>query len=143
MFNEQVQSAAEKFVGDLQQLPPMFSAVKVAGQRLYWAAREGLEVVRQPRAVQVFSLTVWREGEAAQDLHFHMHCSKGTYVRSVAHDLGQALGCGAHLTALRRETVGDFSVSVAWQLPDLIDQLAEAELRAVGQGQGTAKKLRC
>ncbi|KAJ9517675.1 hypothetical protein QJQ45_025135 [Haematococcus lacustris] len=138
---EQVQSAAEKFVGNLQQLPPMFSAVKVAGQRLYWAAREGLEVVRQPRAVQVFSLTVWREGEAAQDLHFHMHCSKGTYVRSVAHDLGQALGCGAHLTALRRETVGDFSVSVAWQLPDLIDQLAEAELRAVGQGQGTAKKL--
>ncbi|KAJ9517322.1 hypothetical protein QJQ45_016699 [Haematococcus lacustris] len=131
LTDEQVQSAAEKFVGNLQQLPPMFSAVKVAGQRLYWAAREGLEVVRQPRAVQVFSLTVWREGQAAQDLHFHMHCSKGTYVRSVAHDLGQALG----------ETVGDFSVSVAWQLPDLIDQLAEAELRAVGQGQGTAKKL--
>jgi tRNA pseudouridine55 synthase len=99
------------FMGDIQQVPPMHSAVHVDGRRLYEYAREGVEVVREPRQVHVFSLDlVDLRGPV---LRLVVSCSKGTYVRVLAADIGRALGCGAYLTGLRRTEVGAFSLGAA------------------------------
>lgn len=106
------------FVGDLMQAPPMVSAVKVKGVPLYKLARKGVEVVREPRLVHVYSFrfSAYQEPEA----DFRLACTKGTYVRSIVHDLGQKLGCGAHLSALRRVDSGRFCVDDAAPLSDLL-----------------------
>lgn len=127
-------------------MPPIFSAIKVDGQRLYKAARAGesAESMRlEPRAVHVDRFVVARDPSDAQSVHFEVKCSKGTYVRSLAADLGRALGSAAHLTALRRESIGEHSVSAAWQVQALVDALAvqrdaqRAEQRATsGSGGG-------
>jgi len=121
----EVESALAAFVGAIQQVPPMYSAVKRQGQPLYKLARRGLDVERQPRAVTVYELTVedWRSPE----LVLRVSCSKGTYIRALAHDLGVALGVGAHLAALRRLAVGAFTVERAVSLDTLA---AEADARA-------------
>ena len=103
---------AERFSGDIMQVPPMVSALKVDGKRLHQLAREGIEVERKPRPVTVHSFTV----EQAADrnvLSARIHCGSGTYVRSLGADLGVALGGGAHIRALRRLTTGPFDVSGA------------------------------
>lgn len=92
--------------GEIDQLPPMYSAVKHGGERLYKLARQGLEVERQPRRIQIFSLTL-----TAMDLpeiELEVHCSKGTYVRTLAEDIGRDLGCGGHVVGLRRTGVGPY-----------------------------------
>lgn len=95
------------FTGELLQVPPVFSAVKVDGQRAYTAARSGRELVLQARPVQVHQLSV--RAVDAQTWELHVSCGKGTYIRSLAHDIGQHLGCGAYLTALRRTSVLPFT----------------------------------
>ena len=103
---------AKRFTGDIMQVPPMVSALKVDGKRLHQLAREGIEVERKPRPVTVHSFTV----EQAVDrnvLSARIHCGSGTYVRSLGADLGEALGGGAHIRALRRLTTGPFDVSGA------------------------------
>ena len=97
------------FVGDQYQLPPMFSAVKIDGVPLYKQARKGEEVEREPRFIRVSSFDMTRF--ALPEIDFVLRCTKGTYVRTVAHDLGQKIGCGAHLSALRRTATGKFTVS--------------------------------
>ncbi len=97
------------FVGDQYQLPPMFSAVKIDGVPLYKQARKGEEVEREPRFIRVSSFDMTRF--ALPEIDFVLRCTKGTYVRTVAHDLGQKIGCGAHLSALRRTATGKFSIS--------------------------------
>jgi tRNA pseudouridine55 synthase len=111
--------ARDTLVGEVEQLPPMYSAVKVGGKRLYESARAGKEVERKPRKVTVerFDLEPFSE---KQDLAFYICCSKGTYVRSLAHQLGLAAGTYAHLVALRREAIGTHSVRDAWDMTDLI-----------------------
>ena len=106
------------FVGEIEQVPPMVSAIKRGGERLYQKARRGETIEIEPRPVTVtaFDLTA-RRGD---DVDFRVACSKGTYVRSLAHDLGQALGVGAHLTALRREAIGPFRVDEAFALDALV-----------------------
>lgn len=106
------------FVGEIEQVPPMVSAIKRGGERLYKKARRGETIEIEPRPVTVtaFDLTA-RRGD---DVDFRVACSKGTYVRSLAHDLGQALGVGAHLTALRREAIGPFRVDEAFALDALV-----------------------
>jgi tRNA pseudouridine55 synthase len=123
---DQLNEAAAKFVGDLMQVPPMVSAVKVKGVPLYKLARKGLEVERQSRLVHVYHFRFTRFADGAGD--FRMACTKGTYVRSIAHDLGQALGCGAHLSALRRLESGRFKVDGALPL-DRILRLTRDELK--------------
>ena len=148
--DEELERAAAALTGDLQQVPPIFSAIKVDGQRLYKAARAGesAESMRlEPRAVHVDRFVVARDPSDAQSVRFEVKCSKGTYVRSLAADLGRALGSAAHLTALRRESIGEHSVSAAWQVQALVDALAvqrdaqRAEQRATsgsgGGGSGT------
>jgi tRNA pseudouridine55 synthase len=105
---EQVETALDSFRGRIQQTPPMFSALKSAGRPLYALAREGKTIERPSRAVTIHRLEL--TGWAPPELTLDIDCSKGTYVRSLAHDLGQALGCGAHLAGLVRTRVGPFSI---------------------------------
>lgn len=106
-----VEQAAARFTGELQQIPPMVSAIKVDGRPLYKLARKGLEIVREPRPITIHRLTLGRI--AIPDVAFEVACSKGTYVRTLAADIGAALGVGAHLLDLRRLRSGAFSVADA------------------------------
>jgi len=104
---EQIEQLLPRFVGEIEQLPPMYSALKHQGKRLYELAREGIEVEREPRKVTIHSLAL---GETElPEFELRVHCSKGTYVRTLAEDLGAALGCGAHVVALRRTGVGPYT----------------------------------
>jgi tRNA pseudouridine55 synthase len=122
---EELNEAAGRFIGDLMQTPPMVSAVKKGGVPLYKLARKGIEVEREPRLIHVynFRFSDYREPVGT----FRLACTKGTYVRSIAHELGQQLGCGAHLATLRRVTSGKFEVANAMPLDSLLS-LSEHEL---------------
>jgi tRNA pseudouridine55 synthase len=113
-----IQRALQRFTGEIEQVPPMYSAIKRNGEPLYKLARQGIEVEREPRQVMVHALELldFREGDRVE---VDIRCSKGFYVRSLAHDLGELLGCGAHVAALRRLGVGDFSVEQAVTLETL------------------------
>ena len=123
-LNELNESAAT-FIGDQMQVPPMVSAIKKNGVPLYKLARKGIEVEREPRLIHIynFRFTDYQEPIAM----FKVASTKGTYVRSIAHDLGQKLGCGAHLTTLRRSVSGKFDVADATPL-DTVLRLTAAEL---------------
>lgn len=114
---QDLQNALTHFLGEIEQVPPMYSAIKQDGQPLYKLARQGKEVERKPRLVTIHELAVlsWN----APLLAVRVACSTGTYIRSLAHDLGEVLGCGGHITRLRRTAVGDFSVETAVSLNDL------------------------
>ncbi len=105
---EQVTAAFDAFKGDFYQIPPMVSAIKIGGVPLYKLARKGQEVVREPRFVRVYDYEITRFEPPQID--FRIVCSKGFYVRTYAHDIGQKLGCGAHLSALRRTRSGHFKL---------------------------------
>jgi len=122
---QQLNESAAEFVGDLMQKPPMVSAVKKGGVPLYKLARKGIEVEREPRLIHIykFQFTDYREPLGT----FQIACTKGTYVRSLGHDLGQKLGCGAHLATLRRTVSGKFDVKEAASL-DAVLNLSTAEL---------------
>lgn len=109
--DEQIDAAFAKYTGKFEQIPPMVSAIKKDGVPLYKLARKGQEVIRDPRPVYVTSYSVDRV--ALPEVDFSVNCSKGFYVRTYAHDIGQDLGCGAHLSALRRTRSGKFSVENA------------------------------
>lgn len=105
---EQLEAVLKQFTGEQQQIPPMFSAIKKQGQKLYELARRGIEVERESRKITVYSIVLCSfDGERAV---VDVHCSKGTYIRSLAHDIGQVLGCGACLDSLERLASGQFSV---------------------------------
>jgi len=118
-----VQAVLPAFEGQIQQTPPVYSALKVAGKPLYRYAREGAEVAVASRSVYVERATLlsFEAGEA----EIEVRCGKGTYIRSIAHDLGQRLGCGAHLSALRRTATGGFTLADA-RPPDELNALAAA-----------------
>lgn len=125
MTLDQLNEDAAVFIGDLMQTPPMVSAIKKDGVPLYKLARKGIEVEREARLVHVYN---FRFTDYTEPLGtFRVACTKGTYVRSLAHDLGQKLGCGAHLTALRRSASGKFDVADAAPLAELL-QLSTAQL---------------
>jgi tRNA pseudouridine55 synthase len=106
---EELNKEAETFVGDIMQEPPMVSAVKQGGVPLYKLARKGIEVERKPRLIHVYTYRFTKYEEPIG--WFRVACTKGTYVRSLAHDLGKKIGCGAHLETLRRITSGRFEVT--------------------------------
>ncbi|HEC17170.1 MAG TPA: tRNA pseudouridine(55) synthase TruB [Sedimenticola sp.] len=126
-----IRSVLSTFVGEIQQLPPMYSALKHKGERLYKLARQGIEVEREPRLVTIHALELLCCD--LPEFELDVHCSKGTYVRTLAEDIGEALGCGAHVSALRRTGVGPFGtegiVSMetiearAEEGPEALDQL--------------------
>ncbi len=112
-----VRSAFEKFCGDFYQMPPMVSAIKQGGVPLYKLARQGKVVEREPRLVHVYRYSIDRI--ALPEIDFTVVCSKGFYVRTYAHDIGEALGCGAHLKALRRTKSGRFDVANAISVDEI------------------------
>lgn len=105
----QVRETMKGFLGDQYQMPPMHSAIKIGGVPLYKMARKGEEIEREPRFIRIASFEL--NSFALPKLTFTVHCTKGTYVRTIAHDLGHKLGCGAHLSALRRTGSGKFNIS--------------------------------
>ena len=117
LTSEQARLALAGFLGVQEQLPPMHSAVKVAGQPLYKAARRGEVVARKPRRIEIHSLELLSKRKS--DWKIRIHCSTGTYVRSLAHDLGERIGCGAHLSGLRRLRSGPFDLSRAVALDEV------------------------
>ncbi len=121
---DQVLQAAAQFVGEIEQAPPMYSAVHHQGQRLYKLARRGETVEVAPRRVTIYRLEV--EEIALPHVTMTVQCSQGTYIRTLAADLGAALGCGAHLSALRRLAVGTFRVEEALPLATLEEAALEA-----------------
>ena len=107
---EALEEALAKFRGDIEQIPPMYSAIKINGKKLYELARKGKEVERKPRPVTIHALTV--EGQIAPDEYtIRVRCSKGTYVRTLCHDIGQVLGCGGAMSSLRRTMAAGFDLS--------------------------------
>ncbi len=107
----QIREVLDRFTGQIEQVPPMHSAVKVNGTPLYKLAHKGLEIERKPRTVTIHSIELLRhEGD---ELEIEIHCSKGTYVRTLAEEIGEALGCGGHLSALRRTASGPFTLDEA------------------------------
>jgi tRNA pseudouridine55 synthase len=125
MTVDELNEAADSFVGDIMQEPPMVSAVKQGGVPLYKLARKGIEVERKSRLIHVYTYRFSKYEEPIGT--FRVACTKGTYVRSLAHDLGQKLGCGAHLKTLRRVTSGRFDVEDSVQFEDAL-RMSEAEL---------------
>jgi len=123
---EKLSEVMKSFIGDQYQTPPMFSAKKQGGQTLYKLARKGIEVEREPRFIRISALNIGAINLPNAD--FEVACSKGTYVRTLAHDIGEKLGCGAHLTALRRTAIDKFNVSMAVKLEDF-EKMDEAAIR--------------
>ncbi len=118
---EQIKSAAAQLTGDILQVPPMHSAIKVDGKRVYESARKGIEVKMEPRPVQVreFEITSFEGTQVG----FRISCSKGTYIRSLARDFGEILGVGAYMSSLCRTRIGDFLLSEAHSLPELVEKI--------------------
>ncbi len=119
----QLERALKGFVGEIEQIPPMYSAIKQQGQALYHLARQGVTVERAPRRVTMYRIQLLEfDGETAE---VEIECSKGSYIRSLAHDLGQLLGCGGHVSALRRLGVGPFDIAEA-VTPEALEGMDEA-----------------
>lgn len=114
-----IRRAFEHFHTEFDQVPPMYSAVKINGVPCYKLARKGQEIERKPRRVCVLDYDITRIDLERGEVDFRVHCTKGFYVRTYAHDIGQRLGCGAHLTALRRVRSGHFHISQAVDVPTL------------------------
>ena len=132
---EQIDAARKKFIGDIKQHPPKYSAIKIKGKRAFDYARSDEEIELKARDIHIedFKLSI----ERFPELDFEVTCSKGTYIRSLAHDLGRELNNGACLKSLRRTRIGDFKVENAWQLEDL-----KNEIIATGEEYKNLTKLR-
>ena len=127
---EQLEAVLEQFRGEILQIPPMYSALKVNGQKLCDLARKGREVERQPRPITIHELTLLETGE--NTLRLRVRCSKGTYIRTLCKDIGQALGCGGCMQELRRTSAGEYTIEEAVPLQELLDtQEPEKYLRTV------------
>jgi tRNA pseudouridine55 synthase len=133
---EEVERVLFEFQGEQLQLPPMFSAKKVAGERLHKAARAGREVERQAVSITVYSIALLNDGaftendDGTRDFSVRVHCSSGAYIRTLAHDIGARLGVGAHLSALHRTAVGHFEIGKALSLNDLEVKKATGSLES-------------
>jgi tRNA pseudouridine55 synthase len=120
----QIQDATQSFIGQIQQVPPIHSAIKKDGKRVYELARKGVEVKLEPRTITISAFDITKVEGAV--IHFRVVCSTGTYIRSLANDFGASLGCGGYLSSLRRTRIGNFQVDDA-QTIDAFEQ----EVRAV------------
>ena len=125
---EHILETAQSFVGEIEQIPPAHSAIKVGGERVYAKARRGEAVVVKSRQVYIREFEIVHIDMPC--VEFRVVCSKGTYIRSLASDFGKALNNGAHLSQLRRTAIGDFSVADAWQLPDLVKHIKDVNFAA-------------
>ncbi|CAI2038757.1 tRNA pseudouridine(55) synthase TruB [Serratia marcescens] len=129
----QLDAALDTFRGDIQQVPSMYSALKYQGKKLYEYARQGIEVPREARSITVYELQFIRwEGD---ELELEIHCSKGTYIRTITDDLGELLGCGAHVIYLRRLQVATYPIARMVTLEQLNALLAQAQEQEIAPGE--------
>lgn len=126
---DHIEAVSRLFVGTISQVPPMFSALKRDGVPLYKLARQGMDVERQPRDIVIFSLEI--ERIELPDVTFSVVCSRGTYVRALAADMGDRLGCGAHLRELRRTRSGSFAIARAVTLEQLAEAVAAGKVESL------------
>ena len=119
----ELEAVLPRFTGEIEQIPPMYSAIKIGGKKLYELARRGKEVERKPRSITIHELELL-EGEGTEYV-LRVRCSKGTYVRTLCHDLGRALGCGGCMSSLRRTRAGSFALSQAVTMQQVLDFAAE------------------
>ena len=124
---EDVKNALKDFEGEISQIPPIYSAIKVNGKKLYDYARQGQDIEIKPRKVTISKIELKEFDKTSQSAQITVACSKGTYIRSIAYDLGAKLGCGGYLTALERTQAGKFQVNTAIKLEDLteVSQIVE------------------
>ncbi|MDO4811653.1 MAG: tRNA pseudouridine(55) synthase TruB [Eubacteriales bacterium] len=115
---DELRAVLPQFTGDIEQIPPMFSAIKIGGQKLYDLARQGKTVERKPRQVTIYELEVAKQ-LSPTDFTLRILCSKGTYVRTLCHDIGQALGCGGCMASLRRTMAAGFTLEESYTLDDV------------------------
>ena len=125
---DQIRSVCQQFIGEIEQIPPMFSAVKHKGKPLYKLARQGIEIERRPRHVSIESIELLLF--CPPEVRFRVVCSKGTYIRTLASDMGTALGCGAHLSGLTRTRSGIFNIKNAYTF-DALERTSESAGQAV------------
>jgi tRNA pseudouridine55 synthase len=117
----QLHQATEKFIGTIQQVPPIHSAIKQAGKPVYLAARQGIDVIMEPRTITINQFLI--EKIEMPIVHFKVVCGTGTYIRSLAHDYGQALGCGGYLSSLRRTRIGIFEAANALSMEEFVNEI--------------------
>ena len=122
----QLRAVLQQFTGEIEQIPPMYSAIKVGGKKLYELARSGRDIPRAPRRITVFSIEL-REFDGT-DAVLYIHCSKGTYVRTLCHDIGAALGCGGCMAALRRVQAGAYTIEQSVPLAEIMEHPDPAAL---------------
>ncbi|KAH6830500.1 Pseudouridine synthase family protein [Perilla frutescens var. hirtella] len=123
--DDDIKKAAASFCGEIWQVPPMFSAIKVGGERMYEKARKGESIELSPRRISIFQFDVERSLEDRQNVIFRVTCSKGTYIRSLCADFGKTLGSCAHLTALRRDSIGEYLADDAWEFSELEEEITK------------------
>ncbi len=116
---EIIRNTIKSFIGSIEQIPPMYSAIKVNGQKLYELARKGIEVKREPRRIDIFGIDIRDINLSNSTVTMEVHCSKGTYIRSLCHDIGNMMGCGGHMASLVRTRSGIFSIEGAVELGEL------------------------
>src|SRR5687768_15918512 len=118
---DELKKIIQPFIGEIEQIPPIFSAIKKEGKPLYALARAGKEVKPDARKVVVYNISIIAFSN--NKLTLDIHCGSGFYVRSLAHDIGAVIGCGAHLSALKRTKIGEYSLENAWEMEDVIENL--------------------
>ena len=123
---ELIEKTRQTFLGDIEQIPPIYSALKVDGERLYKKARKGIMVEIKPRPVHIYDFDI--QEIRLPFIDFRIKCSKGTYIRSIAHDFGKVMDSGSYLTGLRRTEIGDHHVDDSWNLEELIEYIDNMEI---------------
>ena len=126
---EQVEAVLKDFVGEIKQVPPMYSAIQINGQRLYDLARQGIEVEREARSITIYHCDLLGEGPEENEYIIDVACSKGTYIRTLCGDIGEKLGCGACMTALRRTEAAGFSLCESIKLEEASQLAQEGKLQ--------------
>lgn len=125
---KQIKNVRDQFIGEISQIPPMYSALKVNGKKLYKLARKGKTVKREPRKVTVYSFDILKID--LPDIHFEISCSKGTYIRVIANDFGEKLQCGGILSSLYRTKIGDYSVNDAIEVDEFLRKLEKKDAKS-------------
>lgn len=119
LTKEQIESALKTFTGEIQQIPPTYAAIKVQGKKLYELARAGTPTLVEPRKVTIYSMDLEVEPDNLSKIRVKIHCSSGTYIRSIARDLGNLLGVGGYVSELRRTSIGPFKIEEAFTFDQL------------------------
>ena len=125
---QDIENAIQKFVGDIEQIPPMYSAIKVDGKKLYELAREGVEIERNPRSVRIDNIEVLDINLEENKISIRVDCSKGTYIRTLCDDIGRELGCFAHMSKLERTKSGRFDIKDAYTISQIEEMLEKGDM---------------